>query len=265
VLGTFAPVEISTAINVSAAGYDVVVFEMEHQPYDISNLRNCLQYLQSRRKTAESGSIAPTITPFVRIPANGSEMNQWLAKQVLDIGVYGVVWPHIKTVSEARNAVAACRYPRPKDDDRFEPAGNRGDSPKEAARYWGMSVGEYYDRADVWPLAPTGELFVVIMIESVEGVKNLPDILDQVPGIGAILIGEGDLSRDLGVPRQYDSPLLMSHIDEALKACQERGVPCGLPHQTADRVLSTLEKGFRWVQLTSSTSYKALETAKTFK
>ena len=53
------------------------------------------------------------MTPLVRIPPNGGEMNQWIAKQVLDIGVYGIIWPHVSTVEEARNAVAACRYPRP--------------------------------------------------------------------------------------------------------------------------------------------------------
>ena len=49
---------------------------------------------------------------MVRIPANGVEKAQWHAKQALDIGCYGIVWPHISTVEEAYNAVAACRYPR---------------------------------------------------------------------------------------------------------------------------------------------------------
>ena len=43
---------------------------------------------------------------MVRIPPNGGEMNQFLAKQVLDSSVYGVIWPHVSTVEEARNAVA---------------------------------------------------------------------------------------------------------------------------------------------------------------
>jgi len=49
------------------------------------------------------------VTPLVRIPPNGGEMNQWIAKQVLDIGVFGIIFPHISTVEEARNAVSACR------------------------------------------------------------------------------------------------------------------------------------------------------------
>ena len=86
---------------------------MEHNPYDIRQLRDCMQYMLDRAQILKSGSLAPAVAPIVRIPPNGGEMNQFIAKQVLDIGVYGIVWPHVSTVEEARNAVQACRYPRP--------------------------------------------------------------------------------------------------------------------------------------------------------
>src|SRR5215470_6138895 len=111
----FSPADPESAIAFSTAKYDGVVFEMEHNPYDIRALRDSLQYLLNRRQIAQSGSIAPAITPMVRIPPNGGEMAQWIAKQVLDIGVYGIVWPHVSTVEEARNAVTASRYPRPRE------------------------------------------------------------------------------------------------------------------------------------------------------
>ena len=97
---------------------------------------------------------------MVRIPPNGGENNQWLAKQALDLGVYGVLWPHISTVDQARNAVAACRYPRLPTAPLYEPAGIRGDGPTTAVRYWGLTQQEYYAKADVWPLAPHGEILV---------------------------------------------------------------------------------------------------------
>jgi 4-hydroxy-2-oxoheptanedioate aldolase len=160
---TFAPPEISAAQAIGAQPYDGAVFEMEHNPYDIRLLRDCMQYMLDRAQIVKSGSVAPAVTPMVRIPPNGGEMSQWVAKQVLDIGVYGVVWPHVSTVEDARNAVAACRYPRPRSAPYYEPAGQRGDAPRHAARYWGISQQEYYKRADVWPLNPDGEILVVIM------------------------------------------------------------------------------------------------------
>jgi 4-hydroxy-2-oxoheptanedioate aldolase len=232
---------------------------MEHGPYDIRTLRDCLQYLLNRRQIVERASLAPAVTPFVRIPPNGGELNQWIAKQVLDSGVYGVVWPHVSTVEDARNAVAACRYPRPKSAPHFEPAGQRGDAPAAAARYWGLGQPEYYSRADVWPLAPEGEILVVLMCEEARAIGNLRQMLREVPGIGVVLIGEGDLSQDLGFPRQYDHPMVAAAIREILSICTEAGVPCGHPHVDARNVERLLEQGFRWLMASPERSLHALE------
>ncbi|MFD0474947.1 HpcH/HpaI aldolase/citrate lyase family protein [Nonomuraea thailandensis] len=167
--------------------------------------------------------------PLVRVPTNGGEKAQWHAKQALDLGAYGIVWPHVTSVREAYNAVAACRYPRLPDTPLYEPAGVRGDSPAAAARYWGVSAKEYYARSDVWPLDPDGEILVAIMIESRRGVESLPDILDQVPGIGLVIPGEGDLSQELGVPRQYDHPRVAESKRRILEVCTERGSPSVIP------------------------------------
>lgn len=200
VFATFSAADPTSAIELSNSDYDAVVFEMEHKPWDINALKDSFQYLLSRRQVFEADSLAPAVTPIVRIPANGAEKAQWHAKQALDLGAFGIIWPHISTVEEARNAVAACRYPRLPDTPLYEPAGLRGDGPHAATRYWGVSNIEYYARADVWPLDPDGEILVGLMIEDQLGIKNLPDILDQVPGIGLILIGEGDMSQELGFP-----------------------------------------------------------------
>jgi len=256
---TFAPADIGTAQAIGDAPYDAVVFEMEHGPYDVRTLRDCLQYLLNRRQIVERASLAPAVTPFVRIPPNGGEHNQWIAKQVLDSGVYGVVWPHVSTVEDARNAVAACRYPRPKTAPHFEPAGQRGDAPAAAARYWGLTQPEYYARADTWPLAPDGEVLVVIMCEEARAIDNLRQILREVPGIGVVLIGEGDLSQDLGFPRQYEHPTVAAAIAEILSICKEAGVPCGHPHVDARNVERLLEQGFRWLMASPERSMNALE------
>ncbi len=259
---TFAPPEIGSALAASAAPYDAVVFEMEHNPYDITALRHCLQYMLNRRQIAQSASLAPAVAPFVRIPPNGGENSQWIAKQVLDVGVYGVIWPHVSTVEEARNAVAACRYPRPPEAPHYHPPGQRGDAPTAAARYWGLTAQEYYKRADVWPLAPDGEILVVIMCEEKRAIANLPKMLEQVPGIGVVLIGEGDLSQDLGHPRQYEHPTVASAIDEALAICKQYNVPCGHPHVDTKNVERLVAQGYRWLMPAAVPSFAALETGR---
>ena len=256
---TFSPADIGAAQSIAAAAYDGVVFEMEHNPYEIRVLRDCMQYMLDRRQIVQSATLAPAVAPMVRIPPNGNEMNQWVAKQVLDIGVYGVIWPHVSTVEEAHNAVVACRYPRPPQAAHYAPAGMRGDAPRTAARYWGLTQPEYYARADVWPLNPHGELLVVIMCEEVRAIKNLPRMLEEVPGIGVVLIGEGDLSQDMGYPRQYDHPEVAAAIDEILAICKAHNVVCGHPHVDAGNVETLLEKGFRWLMAAPTQSFSALE------
>jgi 4-hydroxy-2-oxoheptanedioate aldolase len=256
---TFAGAEIGAAQAINAAPYDGVVFEMEHRPYDIGALRDCLQYMLDRRQILRRGSIAPAVTPFVRIPPNGGETSQWVAKQVLDQGVYGIVWPHVSTVAEAINAVTACRYPRPRTAPYYEPAGQRGDAPAAAARYWGLSPQEYYQRADVWPLNPQGEVLVAIMCEEVRAIRNLPKMLEEVPGIGVVIVGEGDLSQDLGYPRQYEHPVVAAAIDEILAICKANNVACGHPHVDAKNIETLLEKGFRYLMPAPVYSYAALE------
>lgn len=256
---SFCPPEVGQAQAIGDAAYDAVVFEMEHQPYDIRVLRDCLQYMLNRKQIVASSSLAPSVTPMVRIPPNGGEQSQWVAKQVLDSGVYGVVWPHVSSVEEARNAVAACRYPRPKTSARYAPAGQRGDAPAAAARYWGLTQQEYYARADVWPLATDGEILVVIMCEEARAIDNLPDILREVPGIGVVLVGEGDLSQDLGFPRQYEHPTVAAAIERILAICTQAGVPCGHPHVDAGNVERLLDMGFSWLMAAPERSFKALE------
>src|SRR5262249_31763658 len=152
----------------------------------------------------KSGSLAPSVTPMVRIPPNGAEKAQFHAKQALDLGAYGIVWPHISSVEEAHNAVAACRYPRLKSAPMYEPAGIRGDGPTAAVRYWGLPRQDYYPGAAVGPPNPRGEVFVILMREDTGGIGALPDTLKKVRGSGAILMGGGDPPRELGYPRQYE-------------------------------------------------------------
>jgi 4-hydroxy-2-oxoheptanedioate aldolase len=196
---------------------------------------------------------------MVRIPPNGNEMAQWQAKQVLDLGVYGIIWPHVSTVEEAYNAVAACRYPRLNTAAMYEPAGIRGDGPTAAVRYWGLTQQEYYDRADVWPLNPKGEIFVILMIEDTKAIENLDDMLKKVPGIGAVLIGEGDLSQELGYPRQYEHPKVLEAMDYIVKTCKANNVVVGHPHVDANNVERVLAQGYRFLMPAPVRSYAGLE------
>ena len=262
VFSAFAKLDRQLAMEMADAPYDGIIFEMEHNPYDVAGLGDALQYMLNRKQIAASGSVAPAVTPLARIPANGVEMNQSFAKQVLDRGVYGVIWPHIHTVEQAYNAVASCRYARPKDAPLYEPKGVRGDGPANAARYWGLSQADYYARADVWPLAPQGELLVGLMIESTTAIENLDDMLSNVPGIGFCLIGEGDLSQELGFARQYEHPVVIDAMRRIVETCHKHNVPIGNPHTNAKNVERLLQEGYRFLMSAPQRTYGVVGLAR---
>jgi 4-hydroxy-2-oxoheptanedioate aldolase len=258
----FSVPEVDAAYALQSTKYDGVVWEMEHNPWDGRALRDSLQYMLNRGQIVKGGTLAPAVTPMVRIPVNGVEKAQWQAKQALDLGCYGVVFPHISTVEEAYNAVAACRYPRLSTAKNYEPAGIRGDGPHGAVRYWGLSQQDYYAKADVWPLDPNGEIFAILQIEDMRGVENLDAMLKEVKGIGAILIGEGDLGQELGIPRQYEHPELLKQMKHVVDTCKKHNVIVGHPHVEAGNCERILSEGYRFLMCAPVRSFNHLDKAR---
>ena len=113
--------------------------------------------------------------------------------------------------------------------------------------------------ADVWPLNPKGEVFVILMMEDTRGIEALPEILKKVPGIGAILIGEGDLSQELGYPRQYEHPEVLKWMARVVDTCKQHNVVVGHPHVDASNVERILAEGYRFLMAAPVRSYAALD------
>lgn len=232
---------LHNAAALSDSALDFIIIDMEHSQFDFQALRTFLQGMISRRQAHES--LSPSVVPIVRLPQNGRERLQFLIKQALDAGAYGLMLPHINTVEEAVSAIQATRYPQAKGASDRNPPGWRGVAPDPAARYWGISVDEYVRRADIWPLDPEGEILLIAQIESLEGVLNVREIL-KVPGISSVFIGPADLSFSLGFPNQTNAPQVQEMISSVLKACLENDVPCGIT-SNSETVEAVVEEGYR--------------------
>ena len=231
-------------IYVADADYDMVIMEMEHEGFSFNNLRTSLQFILNRKRISGNGTVQAGPVPLVRIPPNSRENSQWIIKQALDTGVYGLVLPHLNTVEDAHAAVVAARYPQVPGVADFEPEGQRGWWQRIAPRYWGLTAQEYYDAADLWPLDPDGNMLLMGIVEEPEGVDNLPDILRQEKGIGAIWAGPGDMSVAMGHRGNSAHPDVQANLLRILEACQNAGVPCATG-ATAEEVPMRLEQGFR--------------------
>ncbi len=229
-----------SAAALASAPLDFIILDLEHTPFGVESLELFLLSLTDKARILEKGNLQPDVIPLVRLPSYGSERLQYLMKQALDLGVFGVVAPTINTADEALNAVVGMRFAQVPGRADFLPEGRRGVGYPWAARYWGLSGPEYAARADLWPLDPEGELLLWCMIETREGVENCRAIA-RTPGVGGILLGPSDLSMSLEGRKGGNA------VHEALATvraiCKQEGVPCGLAASAAD-ALNYLDAGF---------------------
>ena len=235
-----ADYSLGNARTLASSNLDFIIIDMEHFPFDVERLQMFLLGMTNKRQIDQKGNLQMNVTPFVRVPATGAEQVLFQAKQVLDVGVSGVMHPSISTREEAEHAVRATRYPQARGVPDFEPAGLRGRNPANATWFWG--VRDYMQRADVWPLDPRGDLLAIIQIEDVEGVANVEEIV-SVPGIGVIFIGPSDLTASMGFPPAAEVEVAIQRV---LSVCLAQGVPCAIT-TGAGSVEQRLSEGFRFV------------------
>ncbi|MFJ8023543.1 HpcH/HpaI aldolase/citrate lyase family protein [Streptomyces sp. NPDC096311] len=238
---------------------DFVWLDMEHVDFDFPMLGESLQWLISRRHIRNTGDPLAGPTPLVRVPTNASEHNQWIIKHVLDYGAFGIVQPRVQTADQAASLVRYSRYPQGLEGS--GPEGERGFYGGTAARYWGTSLSDYVKLADLWPLNPDGEVILKLTIEDHVGVKNIEDIV-KVPGIGALIFGQGDLSLSMLGRLDPNHPDLRESQEIVLRAARKAGVAVGttvIPQATLagrrimpgdgyeEDVAREFERGFQFV------------------
>ncbi|MTH46444.1 2-keto-3-deoxy-L-rhamnonate aldolase [Intestinirhabdus alba] len=179
----------------ATSGYDWLLIDGEHAPNTVQDLYHQLQ------------AIAPYASqPAIR-PVEGTKA---LIKQVLDIGAQTLLIPMVDSAEQARQVVAATRYP---------PLGERGvgASVARAAR-WG--------RIDNYMAQANESLCLLVQVESKTALDNLDAILD-VDGIDGVFIGPADLSASLGYPDNAGHPEVQRIIEQSIRRIRAAGKAAG--------------------------------------
>ncbi len=198
---------------IAACGVDSVIIDLEHGAVDYASAHAMI--------AATAGT---DCAPLVRVARNDPTD----VKRVLDLGAEGIVFPLIRTVSDAKAAVASLRYP---------PNGTRGFGPFLAQSRWGQSLPTY---AQV--IEP--ELICCLLIETVEALENIEAIC-AVPGVDLLVIAQFDLSTELGLMGQFDHPAFLSAVDRIETAAMAARIPLGNVALTEDRAKDLFAKGYR--------------------
>jgi 2-keto-3-deoxy-L-rhamnonate aldolase RhmA len=191
---------------VGAAGADAAFIDMEHTTLSLEDVENLIV-----------GCDAAGIASLVRVA--GLDLSS--ASRALDSGANGVMYPDIRDADSARRAVAAAKYP---------PEGRRpwGGAHTRSVMWEGVLATRALTETDParrgiyspdFVEFANGQSFVVILIESPEGVANLEEILD-VEGIDAIWFGMADYSAQA----DFDLDACLSASQKVYDTCRARGI-----------------------------------------
>ena len=218
--GTWLNLGSSMAAEIAAnAGFDWLVIDLEHGAGDHES---CLHQLQAIAGT-------PAV-PIVRVAWNEAPR----FKRVLDLGAAGVVVPYVTTPEEARQAVAAMRYP---------PQGIRGAASLNRAANFGKDFASYVSDAN-------RNLVTIVQVET-EGTLDLLDDIAAIDGVDVLFVGPLDLSLSLGLLSQFDHPRFRAALKKVSDTARTHGKAAGILLNNLDQIEQTIADGFTFIGLGS--------------
>ncbi len=188
--------DTSVAEIVATAGFDWLVVDHEHGPFEV---RDVMRHLQA---------LAPyNVAPIVR-PVDG---NPALLKKLCDIGAQSFLVPMMDTPDQAAAVVQAVKYP---------PDGIRGMGTSMARAAGWNTVPDYIHDAN-------REMCVIVQAETSLALENLSAIAGT-QGIDGVFFGPADLSASMGYPGEANHPEVVRAIKEGLGTVRAAGKHAGL-------------------------------------
>jgi 2-keto-3-deoxy-L-rhamnonate aldolase RhmA len=175
-----------------STGHDAILVDLEHStmPFDVA-----------AALCAAAADLG--LTPFVRLP----EREYGAIGRLLDGGAQGIIAPRVESADEARTISRACR---------FAPGGQR--SQLASVPQLGM---EPTPARLLNPILDATTI-VQILVETPVGVAAA-DAIAAVEGVDMLAIGANDLTSELGVPGQYDHPMVRDAVATVADACRRHG------------------------------------------
>ena len=200
----------------SAAGFEWITVDLEHSVINIREAAELIRVIDLYQ-----------VAPLVRLSANDPVQ----IKRVMDAGAWGVIVPMVNSPEDAQRAVKAVHYP---------PGGRRGVGLARAQGY-----GAAFEKYRQW-LADNA--VVIVQIEHIQAVEQIDRIL-SVEGVDGFMVGPYDLSASLGVPGQFDHPLMvdaMQRIRDAGKvSTKSAGIHVVEPSMV--ELQARIDEGYRFI------------------
>jgi 2-keto-3-deoxy-L-rhamnonate aldolase RhmA len=217
-----------------AAGYHWAFIDTEHGNFD-------LETVQDICRVANLAGLCPV----VRV----ADLQYSLVARALDCGAQGIIFPRMEDPRLLETALSWTKFP---------PVGVRGYGLMAAqVEYEPLSFNQIIEHVNENTLT-------VLQIESKRAVEARDEIL-SVPGIDAVMIGPADLSISMGVPGEFQHPIMVDAMEKIRETCESKGVAPGTQTRTVALARFWKERGMRFLGCGSDIGFlydKAGETAR---
>ncbi|MDP9170626.1 MAG: aldolase/citrate lyase family protein [Acidobacteriota bacterium] len=218
----------------AAAGFHWAFIDTEHGNFDLETVNDVCRVAQSAG-----------LCPLVRV----AELQYSLVARALDCGAQGIIFPRMEDAKLLETALSWTKFP---------PVGVRG---------YGLTATHLdYEQASFNQVIEhmNGNVMTVLQIESRRAVEAREEIL-SVPGIDAVMIGPADLSISMGVPGDFQNPVMIEAMEAIRDTCDRKGIAPGTQTRSVPQARFWKDHGMRFLGCGSEIGFmfeKASETAK---
>lgn len=207
----------------AAAGFDWAFVDTEHGGFDLETVQDICRV-----------SNLAGLCPIVRV----GDLKYTLVARALDCGAQGIIFPRVESVELLEKAISWTKFP---------PLGVRGYGlTNQQANYEVVTMPQIMEHMNANTL-------VVMQIETKRAVDMREELL-AVPGIDAVMIGPADLSISLGVPGEFQHPLMVEAMTAVRDTCLRRGIAAGTQTRTTDLARFWKERGMTFLGCSNETT-----------
>ncbi len=195
-VGTMTHLKSMAAVEaIGASGLDYIFIDSEHAS-------NTADQLTEQIIAANAAGI----TPIVRI----CSIDRDEILHALDAGACGIVVPGIENLEQAKQCVSYAKY---------TPVGKRGYCMTRIGK-WGFGE-EYADGMEGYMCEANASTLLFLQCETVDCLKDLENIAG-LEGVDGIMLGPYDLSIDMGIPGEFEHPLMQDAVKKVISVCKEK-------------------------------------------
>jgi 2-keto-3-deoxy-L-rhamnonate aldolase RhmA len=199
-------------------GFDAVWLDQEHAGLTLAQIE------EAARAARGCG-----LDSFVRLPAT----DYAAVMRPLEAGAGGIMASMVRGVRQVEDLLTWAK---------FHPRGLRGvNGTGVDGRYGSIPGAEYFRQANA-------ETVVGAQIEHVDAVEVVERIA-AVPDLDFLFVGPADLSQSLGLPGQWEHPLVWQAVERVARAAQAQRVPWAILPRNAAHARRCVDLGCRMLSL----------------